>query len=119
MLFRLRRSNQRWRTYAQMLINENRWRAQRYGVTGGLVDFGRGEVVPCSELLDELIDMVREDAEALGCLSEVEGTREIIKRGTSATWQRETYRRLLEGGATEDEALKGVVDMLIEETRKV
>ncbi len=54
MLYRLRRDNQRWRSYPRMLINENRWRAQRYGIDQGLVDFGRGEVVPCAELVEEL-----------------------------------------------------------------
>src|SRR5512132_1625802 len=46
MLYRLRRGNQRWRLYYYMLIAENRWRAKRYGIDEGLVDFGKGEVVP-------------------------------------------------------------------------
>ena len=46
MLWRLRRQNQRWRRYPPMLVSENRWRAQRYGIEEGLVDFGKGEVVP-------------------------------------------------------------------------
>ena len=45
MMFRLRRGNQRWRTYRAFLLDENRWRAQRYGVDGSLIDFGRGELV--------------------------------------------------------------------------
>ena len=67
MLYRLRRDNQRWRQYAGMLVNENRWRAQRYGFGDGLVDFGKGKVVDYAALLEELIDLVREDAGALGC----------------------------------------------------
>ena len=65
MLWRLRRSNQRWRRYAAMLINENRWRAQRYGTDAGLADFGKGEIVPYADLLEEMIELVREDAELL------------------------------------------------------
>ena len=65
MLYRLKLNNQRWRQYASMLISENRWRAQRYGLDGGLVDFGKGEIVPCVSLLEELIELVAEDAEAL------------------------------------------------------
>ncbi len=118
MLFRLRRENKRWRNYAKMLINENRWRAQRYGMEEGLVDFGKGAVVPCSELLDELIDMVQEDAEALGCATEVEYTRQTVERGSSAHRQLETYNRLIGEGQNEDNALKGVVDMLIKETQE-
>jgi carboxylate-amine ligase len=72
MLFRLRRSNQRWRTYARMLLMENRWRAMRYSFDEGLVDLGRGAIVPHAENLGELIELIREDAEALGCTAEVE-----------------------------------------------
>ena len=46
MLWRLRTRNQRWRIYDRFLIGENRWRAQRYGVTEGLIDFGANEIVP-------------------------------------------------------------------------
>ena len=116
MLYRLRRNNQRWRRYAAMLINENRWRAQRYGFDEGLVDFGLGEVVPCEDLLDELFDLVREDAEALGCLEQVEANRDIIRRGTSAHRQLATYGEALAAGADRHAALVAVVDMLIAET---
>ena len=46
MLFRLRRKNQRWRIYARMLLDENRWRAMRYSFDKGLIDFGKGEINP-------------------------------------------------------------------------
>ena len=116
MLYRLRRDNQRWRHYAAMLVNENRWRAQRYGFDEGLVDFGKGEVVPCADLLDELFDLVREDAEALGCLEEVELCSNIIRRGTSAHRQLKTYEEAISAGADRQAALVAVVDMLIAET---
>ena len=51
MLYRLRCNNQRWRVYPRILVNENRWRAQRYGVGDSLVDFGKGELVPYPALL--------------------------------------------------------------------
>ena len=115
-LFRLRRNNQRWRIYAAMLINENRWRAQRYGLDEGLVDFGKGQVVPFAELVDELLELIDEDATALGCLTEVGHCREIIKRGTSAHRQLTTHADAVKAGASREEALAAVVDMLIEET---
>ena len=115
-LFRLRRNNQRWRIYAAMLVNENRWRAQRYGLDEGLVDFGKGQVVPFAELMDELLELIDEDATALGCLTEVGHCREIIKRGTSAHRQLTTYADAVNAGASREEALAAVVDMLIEET---
>ena len=116
MLYRLRLNNQRWRRYEPMLINENRWRAQRYGVDRGLVDFGRGTVVPYLELLEEMLALVREDAEHFGCVAEVEHARDVLAHGTSAHRQVSTYGEALSKGAGKEEALKAVVDMLIEET---
>jgi carboxylate-amine ligase len=116
MLWRLRISNQRWRRYSHMLINENRWRAQRYGLDEGLVDFGKGEVVPVADLVEEIIALTREDAEALGCAAEVERARDIVRRGTSAHRQLAVYRAAVEAGAAREEALRAVVDWLIEET---
>ncbi|MDH3228493.1 MAG: carboxylate-amine ligase [Alphaproteobacteria bacterium] len=118
MLIRLRRSNQRWRNYANMLLDENRWRAQRYGFDEGLIDFGRGRIVPYPELLEELLDLLRPDAERLDCVAEIEHARDIIRRGTSAHRQIAIYDDALEGGASKDEALKAVVDWLVEETVK-
>ncbi len=116
MLYRLRRNNQRWRTYARMLISENRWRAQRYGFDEGLVDFGLGRVVPYTELIEEILGFVREDAEFFGCVAEVEHAREILRRGTSAHRQVRVYENALAQGAERQEALRTVVDNLIEET---
>jgi len=116
MLWRLRRNNQRWRRYSAMLINENRWRAQRYGNEAGLVDFGVGEVVPYADLFEEIVELVREDAEYFGCRGEVEHGRKILARGTSAHKQIAVYKAAREAGQDERAALKQVVDMLIEET---
>ena len=118
MLYRLRRFNQRWRMYGRMLINENRWRAQRYGLDEGLMDFGRGELVPFEALFDELIELVRDDAYALDCVEEVDRCREIIRRGTSAHRQLQVFAEAQANGADRREALMAVVDMLIEETVK-
>jgi carboxylate-amine ligase len=116
MLYRIRRANQTWRPYPLFLLAENRWRAQRYGVGGTLFDFGKGELVPFPDLIDELLAMVREDAEALGCGAEVEHARTIVARGTSADRQVARLNRRLAEGASHEVALHGVVDGLIEET---
>jgi carboxylate-amine ligase len=113
MLWRLKRSNQRWRRYAAMLVNENRWRAQRYGFDEGLVDFGKGAIVPYAELLEEMIQLTAEDQEVFGCKREVAETRAILTRGTSAHRQLATYRAAIASGAGPREALGAVVDMLI------
>jgi carboxylate-amine ligase len=99
-----------------MLVQENRWRAQHYGVTGVLVDFGKGALVPYADLLDELLDLVHEDAERLHCLAEIENARDILLRGTSAQRQIMIYEAALQGGRGQQKALEAVVDWLIDET---
>lgn len=116
MLCRLRQVNQRWRLYPLPLIQENRWRALRYGTEGELIDFGKRSGVPFAELIEELIDLVREDAEELGCLAEVEYAREIVRRGTSAHRQLHIFTAARDAGAEPDEAFRDVVDHLIAET---
>ena len=116
MLTRLRRENQRWRRYSPMLINENRWRAQRYGTDQGLVDFGRGRIVPYPDLLEEILALIHPDAEALDCVPEVQHARTILQRGSSAHRQLAAYQSARDAGAEEREALRAVVDMLIEDT---
>jgi glutamate---cysteine ligase / carboxylate-amine ligase len=116
MLYRLRRSNQIWRTYPLFLLAENRWRAQRYGVDGTLFDLGKGELVPFGDLIDELLALLHEDAEALGCVEELEHARHIVEHGTSADRQVALQKKLLASGQSPPDALKALVDHLIEET---
>jgi carboxylate-amine ligase len=118
MLWRLRLANQRWRLYTPMLIRENRWRAMRYSFDAGLVDLAKGIVVPFEELLDEILSLIAEDADALGCTEEVGSVRNILARGTSAHRQLKTFELEQAAGANEEEALKAVVDRLIEDTRQ-
>ncbi len=116
MLYRRRVENQRWRIYSRMLIEENVWRAQRYGIAESLIDFGRGELVPYPQLLEELIELVREDAEMLGCIEQLTHARTILERGTSADTQLNIFHKALASGAEDHEALENVVDWLIAET---
>jgi glutamate---cysteine ligase / carboxylate-amine ligase len=118
MLHRLRRNNQSWRTYPVFLLEENRWRAQRYGLKGSLFDFGRGELVPYADLLEELFTLIHEDAVALGCLNDVLGARRILAEGTSADRQLARFASAIDAGATRQEALEVVVDHLVAETRQ-
>jgi carboxylate-amine ligase len=119
MLYRLRRGNQRWRMYSHLLLGENRWRAMRYSYDAGLLDLGQQRIVPFAELLEELIALVREDAEALGCMAEIDRLRQVMARGTSAHRQLQVHERALREGATESEALRAVVDWLVAETRRL
>jgi carboxylate-amine ligase len=119
MLYRLRCENQRWRMYAPMLLMENRWRAMRYSFDEGLIDLAKGKVVPLSDLVEELIEILHKDAEDLGCLADIERARSILERGTSAHRQVRVFEAALADGASETEALHAVVDQLIEETAQV
>lgn len=115
MLWRLKSMNQRWRIYDHFLVGENRWRAQRYGISKGLIDFGRGEVVPFPDLVEELIALLSPDADVLGCTAEIEGARKILESGNSATRQRAVRDAALEAGASPDEAMRKVTESLMAE----
>lgn len=116
MLYRRRRKNQRWRTYANMLVAENIWRAQRYGVEGSLMDYGRAELVPFTQLADELIEILWREADETGTTEELKHLGTMAARGTSADRQLAVYSAAVETGADSHEALQQVVDMLIRET---
>jgi carboxylate-amine ligase len=118
MLWRLKRNNITWRRYKALLINENRWRAMRYGANGGLIDFGRREMVPYPDLLEELLELVAEDAAALGCEAEVARARAVAAGDTSAHNQRRVFAEAMAGGASRQTALTRVVDWLIDNTAR-
>lgn len=115
MLWRLASKNQRWRIYDNFLIAENRWRAQRYGVSSGLIDFGAREIVPFVELMGELTELIEEDAGVLRCLNEVENAREIATKGNASDSQRAIFDAARAEGHDRPEALKAVVRHLIDE----
>lgn len=115
MLWRLKTKNQRWRAYDRFLIDENRWRAQRYGVGGGLIDFGEQAIKPFGVLVEEMIELIAEDAEALGCGAEIERLTEMVAIGDSARRQRAVHAAAKAAGGDEHEALRAVVSSLIDE----
>lgn len=117
MLYRLRRQNLSWRGYPILLLEENRWRAQRYGVNESLFDFGKRELVPFPLLTDELLALVAEDAELLGCADEVSHARTIASHGTSADRQVAHVASQTDAGVEPDAALRSLVDGLVAETR--
>ncbi len=108
-LWKLRRDNMTFRVYPLSLIDENKWRAVRYGIGGTLLDLGRETSRPAKELIGELIGWFLDDVlDDLGSREEVEYAYTILEEGTSADRQLETFAR------TED--LKAVVDRLVAET---
>ena len=115
-LVKLRQQNQSWRIYRSKMIEENKWRAVRYGIDGKLIDFGVSEEVPMRFLARELIEIVDDVVDELGTRKDVAYIEHILEHGTSADRQIATYRRALTSGATNEEALIQVVDQIIHET---
>ena len=101
---------------ARAIIEENKWRAQRYGIHGSLIDLATGEAKPIALVLSDAIALVEPDAEALGCAAEVASLAKIMERGTSADQQLEVYRAALAAGASAPQALACVVGWLAETT---
>src|SRR5437867_7907127 len=97
-----------FRLYRRALIQENKWRAVRYGLEGKLIDFGKQKEVPVRDLIRELLEFVDEVLDDLGSRKEVEHVHTILERGTSADEQLRVFR--------ETDDLKAVVDRLIELT---
>ncbi|MEM6455324.1 MAG: carboxylate-amine ligase [Acidobacteriota bacterium] len=109
-LILLRRANRTWRTYSHHLIDENKWRALRYGTEGKLIDFGRRTELPVAERTEELLALVDDVVDELGTRKEVEYARTIAREGSSADRQLAIYR--------ETGDFKQVVDQLIAESRE-
>jgi carboxylate-amine ligase len=108
-MWKLRRDNMTFRVYAADLIEENKWRAVRYGLGGKLIDFGKKEQLAAPVLIRELIEWFLDDVlDELGTRKEVEYAFRIMEEGSSAQRQLATYAR------TGD--LRAVVDQLIRET---
>ena len=107
-LYKLIEKNLGFRLYRRMLIQENKWRAVRYGLEGKLIDFGKQKEVPVKDLILELLEFVDDVLDPLGSRKEVEHIHTILQRGTSADEQLRVFR--------ETNDLKAVVDRLMELT---
>ena len=99
------------------IIAENRWLAQRYGVLGFLGDTRQGGRIDIADEVTILVDELTADAKALDCESELRHALNIIREGASADRQLDHYRLCIVDGATEAEALRAVVDLVVAETR--
>ncbi|MBY0515217.1 MAG: carboxylate-amine ligase [Gemmataceae bacterium] len=110
-LWKLRRDNLTFRVYPTELIEENKWRAVRYGLDGKLIDLGKQKEVPARELIHELIDwFLRDVIDELGTRKEIEHAYTILDGGSSADRQLRTF------GRTGD--VRAVVNQLVAETRE-
>jgi carboxylate-amine ligase len=107
-LTKLIEKNLGFRLYRRMLIQENKWRAVRWGIDGKMIDFGKQKEVPTRDLILELLDFVDDVLDELGSRKEVEHIHTILERRTSAEEQLRVF--------SETKDLKAVVDRLIELT---
>jgi carboxylate-amine ligase len=108
-LWKLHSKNLSFRTYRKHLINENKWRAARYGIGSRLIDFGKEAEVPYTDLVGELLDFIKDTAEELGSTHEVNYVHEMLKNGTGADRQLKVFEST--------NSLISVVDYMVEETR--
>src|SRR6267143_736465 len=107
-LFKLLRKNTTFRVYRRRLLDENRWRATRYGIDGKLIDFGREAEVDTRSLLNELLEFVSTEVSELGSQREMAHIERIMREGTGADRQLAAFAR------THD--MKSVVDQIVAET---
>jgi carboxylate-amine ligase len=105
-----------WSAITRRVIDENRWRAKRYGIRAKFIDDRTGEVTTLVEQYRELREMLRSDSDALGCASALDRLDRVLEAGTSADRQIEIYEEQRKAGRSRVEALKVVVDWLAEET---
>lgn len=107
-MWKLRRDNLTFRPYSQALLQENKFRAARYGLEGNLIDLGKGTEVSTRLMIEEMVDFVDDVVDDLGSRADVEYVAQIFEEGTSADRQLRVY--------AEEQDLKAVVRHLIEET---
>jgi carboxylate-amine ligase len=107
-LYKLHRQNMGFRLYRRALIQENKWRAVRWGLEGKLIDFGKQKEVPVRDLILELLDFVDDVVDELGSRKEIEYVHTMLEQGTSADRQLRVYN--------ETGDLKAVVDSIMAET---
>jgi len=109
-LHKLLRQNTSFRIYPRRLIDENRWRASRYGLDGKLIDFGRGREVETRSLIHEILEFISNEVDELGSGREMTQIERILREGTGADRQLAVWER------TQD--MKAVVDQIVAETNE-
>ena len=107
-LFKLLHQNTTFRIYRRRLLDENRWRAARYGIDGKLIDFGKETEVEERSLLNELLEFVASEVDDFGTQREMAHIERIMREGTGADRQLAVWQR------TQD--IKAVVDQIVAET---
>ncbi len=108
-MYKLMKSNIGWRRYDKALINENKWRAARFGISSKLIDFGKQQEIPTKDLINEMLDLVDDVADALGTRKHLDKISWILENGTGADRQLEHY-------FANNNDTKSLVDFIIRES---
>ena len=108
-IHKLHSQNLSFRPYRRMLINENKWRAARYGIHSKLIDFGKQEEIEYKILIHELLEFIDDVVDELGSRKEIEYIHQILEMGTGADRQLAVFE--------ETGCLNAVVDYIVSETK--
>jgi carboxylate-amine ligase len=101
------------------ITQENKWHAQRYGIAATFVEPFSRSPLTLPQWLDQVIDFIAEDIEALDCASEIRHLHAIVAHGTSADRQIEIFGKAKSAGRRGLTALKDVVDWAASETQAI
>ena len=105
-----------WSPFTRRLIDENRWRAKRFGTDAEFISFDGSATRSCKDVVKTMIDDVGEDARQLGCESVLGHVYSLLEEGTSAHAQLTLYREARDRGDSRIKALHSVVDWLMAAT---
>jgi carboxylate-amine ligase len=109
-LYKMNRKNQTFKNYRRLLLNENKWRAARWGIESKMIDFGKEEEVPFAKLMNELLEFIDDVVDELDCRSEVNYVYQILEAGTGADRQLQVFN--------ETNELVDVTKYIVKQTRK-
>ncbi len=109
-LHKLNQKNLTFKNYRRLLLNENKWRAARWGIEAKLIDFGKEEEVPFNQLMNELLEFIDDTVDELGCRNDVNYVYQILENGTGADRQLKVFE--------ETKNLTSVAKYVVEQTGK-
>ena len=107
-LYKLRQQNMSFIVYNRALLNENKWRASRYGIDGKLIDFGKQAEVDTRLLIHELLEFIDDVVDDLGSRKAISSVHKILDQGTGADRQLAVFEKT--------QSLQKVVDYITEQT---
>lgn len=107
-LYKLRMENMSFIMYSRALINENKWRASRYGLDGRLIDFGIQHEKDTRDLIRELLEFIDDVVDELGSRHAIQYVHKILHEGTGADRQLAIFAHT--------SSLERVVDYIVEQT---